>query len=87
MWSSYVLKRMLTWYKLHDKMINVAKRGQTTWKEKSNYCRSNSKFWKKLLTVYWLSCILRKSLDGDKNKQEITAKVVRKKMVFENWTE
>jgi predicted transcriptional regulator len=39
---------------------------------------------KMLLTKLKLSDILVKSLEGDKNKQKITAKAVRKKMVFEN---
>ncbi|MFT8351387.1 hypothetical protein [Clostridium saccharoperbutylacetonicum] len=39
---------------------------------------------KKLLTSLKLGDKISESLTSDKNKQKVTAKVVRKKMVFEN---
>ena len=45
------------------------------------------KIWKKLLTMSKASDILRKSLEGDEKSKQITKVVIRKKMVFENWTE
>ena len=79
---------IITGITIYVKIKNVAKRRKQLkriwWKPSE---KRVLKIWKKMLTRFKSSDTLSKSLGCDNKKQIATAKVVRKKMVFENWTE